>query len=223
MNRYRNITLDVNDEDIVEEVRQLIKDQPAGNQDRTETTTVMRRDRVVSSARRSAFTLIELLVVITIISLLATLVVPAVNRARDMAVNLQCLSNLRSLGQATYMFAASNNDRLPNPTDRENAAMEVRNALAPLGGGENAFLCPRDPESPPPPEGSYDWRFTDDPECSLSGVTLARIGRPAELVLAGDREPGWHGQETINVVFADSRAKNIPEDDWFENLSMSVK
>ena len=223
MNRYRNITLDINDEDIVEEIRQLIKDRPDSDQDRIEPPAAVRLNRAASPARRSAFTLIELLVVITIISLLATLVIPAVNRARDMALNLQCKSNLRSLGQATYMFANGNNDRLPNPTDIENPTMEVRKALTPYAGGKNAFLCPRDPENPPLPEGSYDWRFTDDPKCSLAGVTLATIGRPSSLVLAGDREPGWHRQGTINVVFADSRAKNIPEDDWFENLSMSVE
>lgn len=223
MSRYRNITLDVNDEDIVEEVRQLMKDHSDSPRDRTETPTSMRRDRTHSSARRSAFTIIELLIVITIISLLAVLVVPVVNRARDMAGSVQCKSNLRSLGQATFLFTIGNNDRLPNPKDIENPTMEVRKALTPHAGLKDTFICPQDPIEDISPAGSYDWRYMGDTETSLAGLSLDVLQNPAEIILGHDRDPSWHKDDRINVLYADARVVSLTEDAWFTNMMLTVR
>jgi len=61
------------------------------------------------------FTLIELLVVITIISILAALLLPALSRAQDRAHTIQCISNQKQLALCWVMYAADNGGRLvPN-------------------------------------------------------------------------------------------------------------
>lgn len=58
------------------------------------------------------FTLIELLVVVAIIAILAGLLLPALNKARERAKAIACVANFSSLGKAMLLYTADNQDNI---------------------------------------------------------------------------------------------------------------
>ena len=74
-------------------------------------------NRLRTSIRRekAGFTLIELLVVVAIIALLISILLPSLQRAREMAKRAVCASNMGQLGRASLLYSEENDGILPTP------------------------------------------------------------------------------------------------------------
>lgn len=116
-----------------------------------------------------AFTLVELLAVICILSLVATLSTPTIQKVREKTESTACLSNLRQIGTAIWLWIPDNGNRYPrvendpaNPVyEPDDEAKPLLELLLPYGVTTNVFRCPSEIKA----GGKYFKKFTNSYEC----------------------------------------------------------